>query len=872
MHTLSGITIVAALLGTPKVDHYPNATEVYSCSFEEAADANFDRWPDGWTRRRGPRHPTYLKIETVREPSADGERCLRVNLNGGAATVYSPPVEVDLMFSYVLEGSLKTEKLVHDVAYYSVIFLDEKERPISVHNSPKITKADKWRKVTIGPLIPGNKVRYAMVAAHLAPGRQMDIRGAALFDSIWFARMPRITLSTNSPHNVYTRPQDVELTCQVSGIQEPDPKVTFELLDIDGKSVAKEVLRLETKETGAEEDESRSMMAEEEEPDEEKGFVGSVTWNPKLTTYGYYEARIALVSSNKLEHRRRASVVIVGPEKQPQLGEFGWSMPDGDKQLSLDALGRLLPLVGINWVKFPVWYSESQREQLDRVAMFSERLNNAGIELVGMLSDPPDQILSNYNDVDRLTAADIFTTEPESWYPMLEPVMTRLSLKVRWWQLGHDRDISFLGYPKLEETVSQVKKRMGRFGQDVRLGIGWRWSSEPAQLDEPPWEFLSVSANPPLTQKELSTYLIAKTKNNTQRWAVLEPLARSKYSRTTRAVDLVHRMMAAKLGGAEAVFVPQPFSTEHGLMNDDATPGELLLPWRTTAIELAGTKYLGNIRLPNGSENHIFTRGGKATMVAWNAQPTTETMYLGDNVQQIDIWGRRSTPEQRQHRQVIRLGPMPTFITGISEPIVRWRQSVRFERKVFPSVFGTAHTNAVLLTNAFEQGAGGEIHLRTPKEWRTDPRTISTKLASGENGRRAFQVTLPFTAGSGREPVRIDFDMNVDRRYQFSVYRDLDVGTGDVVIDVTTQLDSRGYLMVKQVMTNNTDKQVDFKCSLFVPGRKRLRTQVYRLGRGKDTKIYRLRDGQDLLGKSLRLRADEVGGQRTLNYPFVAKE
>ncbi|MCG8586562.1 MAG: hypothetical protein MI757_17810, partial [Pirellulales bacterium] len=867
MYGLVPVTIVAALLGAPKYDRYPNASEVYACNFEEEVDVNFDRWPDGWTRRRGPRHPTYLKIETSHEPSAVGERCLRVNLNGGAATVYSPPIPVDLMYSYVLEGAVRTERLVHNVAYYSVIFLDENERPVSRHRSRRVTQTGDWEKLTVGPLVPDDRVRYAMIAVNVAPGAQMDIRGAAMFDDVWFARLPRITLRTNSPHNVYTQPQDIELTCEVSGIQVQNPKVTFELLDIDGRSVARDVMQLETKATKETTDHSSSTGANQDGNSADKGYVGAVTWKPNLQSYGFYEARITLKAGDQMVHRRQATVVIVGPEKQPSIGEFGWSLPDGDKQLSVDSLSRLLPLVGINWVKYPVWYGENDKGRLDRVAMFSERLSDSNIELVGVLADPPQEMLANYNTANKISAADIFTTEPESWYPYIEPVMTRLSLKVRWWQLGHDRDISFLGYPNLQETVAEVKDRMGRFGQDVRLGIGWRWFNQPLAVENRPWEFLSLSANPSLTAKELTNYLGTKPPEAAQRWVVLEPLSRERYDRNTRAADLVHRMMASKIGGAPAVFVPQPFSDTNGLMNDDATPGELLLPWRTTAIELAGTKYLGSIRLPGGSHNRIFARGEQATMVAWSDKPTTEVMYLGEDVQQIDIWGRRSTPDKQQHRQVIKLGPLPTFITGLSAPIVKWRQSVQFEREVLPSVFGTAHTNAVLVHNAFEQGAGGDIHLRTPGQWRTDPRTISTKLAANEQGRREFRVTLPFTAGSGREEIRIDFDMNVDRRYQFSVYRHMDVGLGDVVIDVTSRVDERGHLVVKQVMTNNTDKEVDFKCSLFVPGRKRLRTQVYRLGRGKDTKVYRLRDGHELVGKTLRLRADEIGGQRTLNYP-----
>ena len=111
--------------------------------------------------------------------------------------------------------------------------------------------------------------------------------------------------------------------------------------------------------------------------------------------------------------------------------------------------------------------------------------------------------------------------------------------------------------------------------------------------------------------------------------------------------DLVDQMMSAKIQEADGIFIPNPFSTEHGLMNDDGTPGELLLPWRTTALVLGGSKYLGNIRMPEGSHNHIYTRNGEAVMVVWNEHPVQEVIYLGEDVHQVDIWGRMAKPEQR---------------------------------------------------------------------------------------------------------------------------------------------------------------------------------------------------------------------------------
>src|SRR5690606_5878724 len=111
--------------------------------------------------------------------------------------------------------------------------------------------------------------------------------------------------------------------------------------------------------------------------------------------------------------------------------------------------------------------------------------------LVGVLDQPPAPLRDTFRDKGQLPSASVFQ-EPQLWQPAVDPVMTRLSLKVRWWQLGGDRDTSYVDFPQLEERVQAIKKHFERFGQQVHLGFGWRWLREPpASRATAPWEFLS---------------------------------------------------------------------------------------------------------------------------------------------------------------------------------------------------------------------------------------------------------------------------------------------------------------------------------------------------------------------------------------------
>lgn len=849
-----------------------------------------------------------------------GKECLKITVNGGAAVVESPPIPVRSLFSYVLEGMIRTEGLKGDETYLSLTFFDEDNNRLETAASQRFRITKDWQEIRVGPLSSEHtSASYAIISLHLVPSTHADLTGAVYLDDVWFARLPRLVLSTNSAHNVYTDFDGVEITCEVSGILERDPMMKFEVVDVFSKAIARTEHRLEGKVVA--EKSSSASEAFATKVQRQAGFAGTAKWKPSISDYGYYQVRVALYARGekggqaKLIDEEKVSFAVVRSAEVPSQGEFGWTLPGGDDPVPLAALEQLVSHVGINWLKFPVWYSETDTGRPDKLVRFAERLSLSQIELIGLLHAPPPELAQHYGN-GSATAADIFASDAQVWTPSLEAVMTRLSLKIRWWQLGLDQDHSFVNYPNLPAKIASIKKDLYKFGQEAFVGIGWRWINEPI-AGEVPWRFLSLSASPELTPEDLQQYLqpeqppeeenetTAASEEQTSegrnlaeaeaakkaaeraavietqaksplRWVVVEPLPRGQYDQETRATDLIHRMLSAKMAGADGIFIPNPFSTQRGLMNDDGTPGELLLPWRTTALSLAGTEYLGSIRMPSGSSNHIFTRDGEATMVIWNETPTEEQLYLGDNVQITDIWGRitdLSLDEgDTERRQKFTVGPLPIFIKGVNEPIIRMRMSFRFAREQLPSVFGKSHDQGIHLQNFFPSGIQGKVRMNTPDVWRVPENEMDISMAGGEILDRTFQIELPFDANTGRQEIKVDFDIEADRNYKFSVFRHIDIGLGDVVVDVVTSLDKKGNLEVQQHLTNHTDEPLSFTCTLFAPNRRRMRTQVLQLERGTDTRTYRLSNGAELIDKKILLRLEEVDGQRVLNYRITVKQ
>lgn len=938
MHLFTTCLILAALGGATNGSAEPVAAEVYRCDFQSDVDRNYDSWPDGWTRRRDRDYPDYVHIgivaspppvagpkpaqrsagEAIETPSSlpSDRRCLAIELDGGAGAATSPQIPVSTRFSFILEVKVRTEGLEHDAARVSLLLFDEAGALLETHSS-KFVQARDWTTVQVGPVAPLDaRVKYARILLALQPrDLQEDLTGTAWFDELRLFQVPRMKLRTSALTGLYHQPGSAEVICEVSGVSEANPKVSFELFDHREQSLARETVGVSATPLTAAQQRKAGKTAEP--------FAGSASWKPPIAEFGFYRVQVTMELSSGAKLKRNVTLAVLRPISIANSGEFGWSLPGGEQPLPLEELGPLLGDVGIHWAKFPVWYRNPDDVWTDRLAWFAERLSLQSIEMVGLLDHPPAKPGDGSTVKEHPPIASLFI-ESGIWDDAVEPLMTRLSLKVRWWQLGGDDDTSFVGLPDVDAKISEVKRQFDRFGQEIRLGIPWRWVNQPPQSQDAPWEFLSLITNPPLTADEIALYLenppaaaqsppsgpaqpvlpvtqvdptsrtarfvsVAADQAPTvdgkaeaesakyrgpKRWIVLEPLDRSTYSTQDRVQDLVMRMLAAKIHGADAIFVPQPFSTERGLMNDDGTPGELLIPWRTIATAISGAKYLGQIQLPGGSKNHVFARGSQAFMILWNDQPTEERLSLGDDLQQMDLWGREQ-PVQRvdqderiEHR--IAVSQQPTLVTGLNEGVARWQIDLAFANPRLASIFGREQPLVMRAWNHFGQAIGGEITMRTPKSWDISPRVQRFKLPEGDELKQTFPVALHVDANSGPQPIEIDFEVNADRTYRFRVYRTLQLGLEGLSVEMKTRLQGDD-LIVEQVITNSTDEPISLQCMLFPPGRRREAKQVIQQGKGRISLTYTLPNGAELLGKAIRLRAEEIGGARVLNNTVIAE-
>ena len=859
---------------TAAEDPFEGAVEVFHYGFEPDEDRDFDRQPDGWIRRKGDNFPGYVEAAIDRDRGHGGKQSLQFKANGGRVILYSKPVVIDAYHSYIFKGYIRTQLLENDAALVSVSLLNHKRQRVQRFLTRPVTGTFKdWCEVTIGPIVPHDDVHFVVVGCHLVHGNRMDIRGSAWFDDLWMGELPLFSLESNFQTHFREHDSHVVITSHVDGL---DPRHSYRLqmqmMDAEGKPVAATAFELGGDKPAARAPDRSASQSADDRPARKK----PIDWTLNSQPHGFYAVEAVLIRDAKSILTKRTSFAVMDTLSDvAEQGEFGWTIKRAEDMPALHELAELASQSGINWLKYPLWGSVSEGSAISpsQISAFFDDLSQRKITPIGLLNEPPPELRNQFAR-DWTGISEIFTVRTEFWRESIEKVIARYSSHVRYWQLGQEDDESFVGMSSrnLAETIARVKSEFDRIGRDARIGVHWNWETPPPRREDVRGIFLSTASRQHLKENELVQKLKSATGHTPERWVLIKPLPKTGYSPEERGSDLVKKMVEAKMGGADKIFADDVFDEETGLLSPGGSPSLLFLPWRTTAMALQGADYIGSFLLPESSRNHAFSRKGEVAIIIWNNEPVDEDLYLGEETVVTDVLGRRIRlpAAAAGGRAKLHVGPSPLLVRHFPEAIARWMAAVSFEKGRLPSKTGKQR-EVIHAVNTFRQGVNGQLRILVPKDWKVDPPEMRFSLAAGEKFDCPITLELPSNTSLGSQRVVLDFMMSP---YAFRVYRDYEVGLGDVVLSVVDSKLENGDLQIKQLIDNNTkpEERLTFECNLYVPARKRMQRVVTKLSHGRDTQIYVVPDAESLRGTEFQLRAEQVGGQRVLNLKFRVGE
>ncbi|QEG40697.1 hypothetical protein [Roseimaritima ulvae] len=902
---------------SPRVSH---GQVVQRWDFDRHDDRDFDTWPDGWQRRSGRNYPEYVAIdiqsaETALEtfakaadakllpwwvqtrlklaatpnwlpglptrwtrlvqatagampglPPAMGDlvssQYLSVRLDGGGALLQSPKFPVSAMYSYVLSSRIQTHGLEHDSGWAEIVFLDAQGQPLKTTATEKLGGTTSWSLVHTPAIAPPPGCTEAVLRVRVEPtGPGADIRGEVQFDQLQLNQFPQLHVRGASATGIYARGDTVEISAEAMGLRFKTASIHFTLFDAHQQPIEDFISPVDTHQ-----DDSQLLA-----------YGGLANWKLADLPPGFYRMTAELIAADRSALQTETTFVVIEP-LPGQAGPFGWTLPEGAPRGDLRALPEWLRNCHVGWLKYPCWIDAADLEAGDQLSWMVNRLMESGIQVVGLLNQPPSGTAPEIDARRPVQAVNVFRDQ-DVWQPLLETLMSRLTMKVQWWQLGNERDFSFLDRARLRETIESIQRGLQGYGQPLNMVLSWPWLEPQPAGSERVWKAVTRSEAETFTADELDAYLEIeldpqKSSGSTRTWLLLDPLPKSSYDTDTRIRDLVLRMATVRGHAVEAAFVSDPTNPETGLLQPDGLPDIMLLPWRTTAATLGTLQRIGSLRLPNGSSNIVLSDGHRSVMVLWNSQPTEEEIYLGENIEELSVWGVRTAAakvdRQGVTRQVLEAGPVPKFILGLHPLMTQFRMEVELDRASIDSLLGRAQFVAVKMKNPQSNALEGDMLMSAGDAWELPRYPVPWQIRGSGTLDQPVPITLRSNAKTGVETIALQFRLSQAGPHPFLVYRQLRVGPEGLEVQITTRLDEQDNLVVRLEMENSSEQRQSYDCRLFPPGRQYQRQTVSVNAGQRVRREFSLPNGRSLLGQTLLLRAAEQDGRRVLNYTVQA--
>lgn len=893
-----------------------HAEKIISWNFRKQDDSNLDRKPDGWKRRRDREHPAYIQMAIVAKNAEKDyiaksaqltlaralhsyktgrwnpnylpevtpaviadfmdryvlDNCLEVKMNGGNAEFVTPKFPMEPRFAYSLRGIISTLELDGHDAFVELNLLDSNEQTIKVISTEAIHGTTEWTPVdTEIVATKGSDLTWGRLHIQVRKRHSPFFKGIARFDGLELYRLPQLTLSVPHAHHVASPGAEFDVTCTALGIRQTEASVDMQLLDCVGNLLRRENLPLQrTRKSRPSATPPVPKPSSRYVSKKDSSFDGEARWRLKFDRPGLYRVRVHLGNEFNDLRQREILIAIMNEHEPIQAGPFGWSLPAFHSNFEPIDVPQMVELFGAGWIKMPIWFDPHDLDTADKLVHVADRLQLLGVKILGRIDNPPQsqrQMLFEKNDDPYATT--IFRNQAV-WEPLLEPVLTRMGMKITWFQLAADDDMSLLGSPDPNQLVADIRSRLRAFSQELKLSVPWQWSGRSRIQPKSAWNSIHFRSSPQLTSAELESYLENSGSDEVQSWVSIDPLERKTYSLVDRVRDLTERMIVIKKAKVKAAFVANPFDNQKGILTPELQINEMSLPWHTMVSHIGNATYIGSIQLPNGSENHIFERNGEGTMVVWNQTETYEQLFLGDQLSAIDIWGREAevkviSTAERGAEQGITTTEWPLVVTGIDVEVVKFRQKFQMEISSLASTLAGGQKIPFKIENTLSKAAIGKIVLHSDSLLSGGRAELPIQLAIQHEHRRSIPIIARSDASAGVHQLQFDLDFVAGKPYKFSVFREINLGLGEIEFLWDSSRITDDKLELRVELINHTTSSADFDCKLFLPGQPYERLTILNAKPGSTLRQISLPVSASTTGE-IWIRCEQIGTGRILNY------
>ena len=228
-----------------------------SFDFEERQLGNDEDTPMHWSRVAGEGLPHYVVGRLTTDRARSGRYSFRMDLDGGSCVYQYDPerLPVTLGGHYRVSGFCQTTPLKHARARLTLALADASGLPLpgtevrsDLYASPTADAAD-WHELSAEltddtaaaaflvarmELVQPARYDAAAIDPTLLPE---DVRGTAWFDDLVVAQVPRVSLSTDRPGNVFGRGDVPQMSAVLADPSADDLTSQLIVTDAEGRQV-----------------------------------------------------------------------------------------------------------------------------------------------------------------------------------------------------------------------------------------------------------------------------------------------------------------------------------------------------------------------------------------------------------------------------------------------------------------------------------------------------------------------------------------------------------------------------------------------------------------------------------------------------------
>lgn len=922
-----GLILYGCSLTSTLADNSSTSEFVARWDFGANEDAKRDQWPDGWSRTSSQQYPKFIPINISRQSNSAEElqeierfrrfaaQCvvayrknkwpwqvipetvppsldlwlertvlnpfLHVRMDGGAAEILSPIVPVDEHSVYFMTGMIRGNG--NDFyAHAKLRFLDASRKTLFEVVSKSVTGKTDWVSIaTDTKYLFRDDVKNVQVVLQVHPRNAKAYQGEFDFDTIRIHRTPRLNLFVEKSSQMYREGEQVIVRCTASGMTKEQTSLTLKLVDQNGTEVLSTTKAFVRDEVSEQRYISSSTSQNNAPASVKRFWDGQCEWKLPPLESGYYEITTQLSRGRTGVFELDEQFVVLPNDGLGKLdSRFGWTMPRFSKtsEVMLD-INRFIDMLResrTGKVKVPIWFDsqdpKSMREFTERV----DRIQTVGVVCVGVIATPPPSLREK---LPRLNSDDSGTALEDSVLiqSFLEPVLRQMCVRIVDFQIGWDHETDFVGNPRFSSSLDSIKRLIRRYGQEAQLLASHNTSlPNPTANGIDRWQLHSQEE---MTAGEISDAIergdgVSGTSKTP--WFSITPLDPTKYSLKVRVQDLVSRMMATTKENVTigtTSWISDPMDPSSGIMDDEGGPREMYLPFRSIAGVLAGARNLGALPISTLGTNYIVATNDNASLVAWANEPTNNQLYLGEKVKARDIWGRKvdvaTVETDHGLEQQFTIGPWPVILDGIDLNVARWRTGISIVEKRIDPLKGNSQELQVRFNNPISAPVNGRLQIVAP-DLIAESGNVPFEIDANSSGVITVPIQLHPDAINANTTVQLEFQITGDKPTQFAIIEEMQVGSWDVEFDWEYQIDEQDRLWINLQAINNTAEPMSFECMLLIPGRVRERSQIPNL-RDRANSSFVLNNGTDLIGESLRLRCEQIGTRRILNFQIKIK-